>query len=449
MEGHTRIDSQRQFIERRAEELLERVAFMDEAELRWSVRVFRDCLPPAEQGEMLRHYSEHLELHQMRQVVEGFIRNYTEYALGALEAKRSTPGASLRDLTDEELQSMSAEEKWSLLKADPSALRPDQLRRELARLFLCLNFDLFHDPALGEAAVEFNAYLDLLERLAGIPHAAVEGLRDDALGAMTGLDHRDVPAVERMLGSVRETIGRPVGLEPPFDHLFGERMERWPRTAPAELPAVVDPEIQAAVQGMNLGQLRASLRVLLEVMSLEEQQREMEPLRAKYRTLDEIPEDELAALLPRLSMSLGDRNLCDFALRYRSGRLWAREKVNPGVWKKLRAQDKFMLLEADNQGMDLLQASRHLARLLLTERYELLADPAYQVGLSHQPIYRRVLDHCMRGLADPAELQRLSRDVTRMMLELEDVQSDEERAVRFARVREVIGAGVKLGPAPG
>jgi hypothetical protein len=64
---------------------------------------------------------------------------------------------------------MSATEKWSLLKVDPSALPPQQLRRELARLFLCLSFDLFHDTALGEAAVEFNAYLDLLERLGRVP----------------------------------------------------------------------------------------------------------------------------------------------------------------------------------------------------------------------------------------------------------------------------------------
>jgi len=174
MDGHPRIEGQRQYIERRGEELLERVPFMDDAELRWTVRLFRDCLPLAEQQQMLQDYSEYLELHQMRQVVEGFIPRYTEYALEALQVKGPTPGTSLRDLTEEELQSMSATEKWSLLAADSSALSADQLRRELARLFLCLSFDLFHDPGLGEAAVEFSAYLDLLERLGGMPEAAIE-----------------------------------------------------------------------------------------------------------------------------------------------------------------------------------------------------------------------------------------------------------------------------------
>lgn len=448
MEDHPRIERQQQYLERRAEELLERVPFMDDAELRWTVRVFRDCLPLAEQQEILRDYSEHLELHQMRQVVESFVRRYTEYALEALAAKRFTPGTSLRDLTDEELQSMSATEKWCLLEADPSALRPYQLRRELARLFLCVNFDLFHDTGLGEAAVEFNVYPDLLERLTGTPDAAIEGLKDEVISAMRGLNHRDVAAVERMLTALREVIGRSVDLTPPFDHLFSERMERWPRTAPAEVSAVVNPQIKAAVEGMNLTQLRTSLRVLLELMSLEEQRRELEPLKARYNTLDEIPPDTLITILPHLSMRLGDRTICDFALRYRSGRLWVREKVNPQVWKLLPLQEKFMFLEADNEAMDLLQVSRQLSRLLLTDRYELLFDPAYQVGLTYEPIYRRVLDHCMSELRDSTQRDGLNRQVTRMMLELEDLVPEEERAARFLQIREVIGTGVKLGSTP-
>src|SRR5712691_6120873 len=113
MEEHPRIESQRRYIERRADELLERIPFMGDTELRWTVRVFRDCLSAAAQEEMLGDYSEYLELHQMRQVVKSFIPRYTEHALEALQAKRLTPAASLRDLTDEELQAMSAAEKRS------------------------------------------------------------------------------------------------------------------------------------------------------------------------------------------------------------------------------------------------------------------------------------------------------------------------------------------------
>ena len=66
-----------------------------------------------------------------------------------------------------------------------------------------------------------------------------------------------------------------------------------------------------------------------------------------------------------------------------------------------------MVLEADNEAMDLLQACRQLSRLLLTERYELLLDAAYQVRLTYEPIYRPVLDHCMSELRDSARLGRL------------------------------------------
>jgi len=449
MEEHPRIAPQQRYIERRAEELLERVPFMEDAELWWTVRVLRDCLPPPAQDDLLGEYSEHLELHQMRQAVENFISRYTEHALEALEAKRFTPGTSLRDLTDEELQAMSAAEKWDLFQRDPSALHPYQVRRELARLFMCSNFSLFHDPGLGEAAVEFTVYLDLYERLGRLSDAAIEGLKEQALAALRDLDIRNAPSVERALATVRETIGLAAGLVPPFDHLFSERMERWPPTAPAALREVVNPEIQAAVEGMNVQQLQASLRVLLELMSLEEQRREMDPLKTKYPSLAKMPVEALTTLLPRLSMRLGDRTICDFALRYRAGRLWARERVNPQTWRRLRFQEKFMLLEADNEAMDLLQASRHLSRLLLTERYELLFDPAYQVGLAHQPIYHHVLDHCLREFGDAVGLRSLTREVTRMMLELEELVPDGERPGRFLGVREVIGSGLKFGPVPG
>lgn len=448
MDEHPRIAPQGRHIETRAQHLLERIPFMEDEELRWTVRLLRDCLPPAEQEEMLRNYSEHLDLHEMREVVEQFVPPYTSHALEALETKRFTAGRSLRDMTDEELQGMSAVETWDLLQQEPGALYPYQVRRELARLFMCLNFDLFHDTALGEAAIEFNAYLDLVERLGALSDQAIEELKEQAIAAMRDLNPRDVSAVELVLTTLREVIGRSAGLNPPFDSLFLTRMERWPPTTPADLPQVVNPEVTAAVEGMNLHQLQTSLRVLLELMSLEEQQRELAPLQSKHRALNDIPADVLTTFLPQLSMRLGDRIVCDFALRYRSGRLWAREGVNPQAWKLLPFQDKFMLLEADNEAMDMLQASRHLTRLLLTERYELLYDPAHQVALTHEPIYRRVLDYCMTQFKELDDLHRVTRQVTRMMLELEELVPEGERASRFLEVQQVISKILRIEEAP-
>ncbi len=105
-----------------------------------------------------------------------------------------------------------------------------------------------------------------------------------------------------------------------------------------------------------------------------------------------------------------------------------------------------MLLEADNDAMDLLQAARHLTRLLLTKRYELLFEPAHQVALTHEPLYRRLLDYCMMKVQDREQLQRVNRQVTRMMLELEQLVPEAERPGRFLDVQEVIGKMLKIDP---
>ncbi len=51
----------------------------------------------------------------------------------------------------------------------------------------------------------------------------------------------------------------------------------------------------------------------------------------------------------------------------------------------------------------------------------------------------------MSEFRDSTQLGDLNRQVTRMMLELEDLVPEKERAARFAQIREAIGTGVKLG----
>jgi len=54
----------------------------------------------------------------------------------------------------------------------------------------------------------------------------------------------------------------------------------------------------------------------------------------------------------------------------------------------------------------------------------------------------------MGELRDADELKSLSRQITRMMLELEEMVPDGERPGRFLGVREVIGTSLKVGPIP-
>src|SRR5574342_1002942 len=149
---------------------------MDEEELRWTVRMSADCLSSDERATQLGAYSEHWDVERLRHFLPTFLQQYTAIALKDLTSKEGSQGVRLADLTEEELQSMSLAEKCYLLAADPEGLRPDQLRRELARLFMCKSFDLFHDAGLSEAAVEFPAYHRVREALEARPDALVADL---------------------------------------------------------------------------------------------------------------------------------------------------------------------------------------------------------------------------------------------------------------------------------
>ena len=54
----------------------------------------------------------------------------------------------------------------------------------------------------------------------------------------------------------------------------------------------------------------------------------------------------------------------------------------------------------------------------------------------------------MKELGDPSRLERLNRQVTRMMQELEDLVPEAERATRFVQIREAIGNAIGIGSVP-
>jgi hypothetical protein len=158
MDHHARIESKRRHVRQRAQDLLERVGRMDDEELRWTVRLFVDCLPPEQRAACLGAYDERWPIEERRAFVAAFVPRYTALALAALDRAEAAGADSLASLTDEDLQGMSLAEKWALLAQGPDGCRSDQLRRELARLFMCKSYDLFHDAGLSEAAVEYPAY---------------------------------------------------------------------------------------------------------------------------------------------------------------------------------------------------------------------------------------------------------------------------------------------------
>jgi hypothetical protein len=439
----SRIESQRRFIQERAQDLLARVAQMDEEELRWTVRMFADCLSPDERAKHLKAYSEHWGVERLREFLPTFIRQYTDVALKDLTTREGGQGTRLADLTEEELQSMSLAEKCYLLAADPAGLRPDQLRRELARLFMCKSFDLFHDTGLSEAAVEFPAYHRVREALEAQPQAAVEALKAEVLARSTHLSEGTPTEVEAALAEIREAISRTLGILIPVDQLFVGQMVKLPLDRPDEVPAVSSPAEEEAPADMPVEDLATAFLVLTDLMSLREWEEYILPLQRQYRSITEIPPEVLRSVLGRLSGQMGDRRITDFAERYRSGRMVAERKMDREVWGLLSFADRLTVLERDNRTMDVAQTARHLAKILFSFQYDMLFDAGFQVDLLRSPRYQRLVNRLLGGEETGRSVDELTQAVTRKMLELEALPS-EARPPRLQEIRALIAAALGL-----
>ena len=445
MDRRTRIAAKRRYIRQRAQDLLGRVVRMDDEELRWTVRVFADCLTPRERAECLGPYDERWPLEERRRLVATFIRRYTEVALAALDRAQIVTGDGLATLTDEDLQGMALVEKWQRVADDPAGLRPDQLRRELARLFMCKSFDLFHDAGLSEAAVEYPVYHRVREALEAQPDAVIADLVMVAASLADRLRSRNAREVEDALAEVRGAIGQRLGIVVPPDRIFAGQMRRLPvdHSAPSEEPASPDP--RPAPPEMPGADLSTALLVAADLMTQREVEEHLLPLRRQFRSIADVPGPELRALLTRIWTLLGDRRLTDFAERYRSGRMVAEHKVAPEIWRLLPQSEQRAMLERDNRAMDVGQAARHLAKIFFSYQYDMLCDAGFHVDLLRSPRYQQLVHRlaaCESG-ADARRLAVLTETVTLQMLELEILASD-ARGTRLQAIRTLIAATLDL-----
>ena len=448
MQPPVRIEAQGRLIQQRAEELLARVNQMDEEELRWTVRIFADCLSPAERAAHLGEYSEHWSLEQLRRFAPGFVQRYTELALEDLKSKAASPGTQLAKLTNEELQSMSLAEKWNLVAKNPGELRPDQARRELARLFMCKSFELFHDVGLSEAVVEFPAYHQVRDALEREGDELVENLLQRVLGGFARLSHGNPEEVGSALAEIREAIGEAVGIRVSADQLFVDQMVRLPQDRPDAPLKSAPRQASQAISGMSAEDLAVTFLVLTDLMSLKEWEEHLLPLQHTYGSLAAIPPGSLRCLLSRLVNRIGDRRITDSVERYRSGRLMVEPKIDGGAWKALSFSERLAILEKDNRGMDITQVARHIAKIVFSYHYDVLFDAGFHVDLLRVPSYQDLINRLIASCPDGShghiawpQFDELTRSVTRMMLELESL-APEARPVRFQEIRSLIAAAL-------
>jgi hypothetical protein len=444
MDRETRITAKRRYIRQREQDLLSRVPRMDDEELRWSVRVLADCLPSQQRAECLGPYDERWPIDKRRPLVVGFIQRYTQLALEALERATAAPDG-LTALTDEDLQGMSLAEKWLRVVDEPSGLRPDQLRRELARLFMCKSRDLFHDAGLSEAAVEYPAYQRVRDALEGQPDAAIADLVAVVVGQSPRLRSDVTSDVDGALRLIREAIGRRLGVVIPAERLFAGQMSRLPLDHADQTPEPASTERVRAFWEMPGVDLSTAFLMVADLMTEREVEEHLLPLRRQFRSIAEVPGPELRALLGRIWALLGDRRLTDFAERYRSGRMIAEAKLAPEVWAALTQPERLAILERDNRTMDVGQAARHLAKIFFSFQYDTLFDALFHVDLLRSPRYQQVVRRltACESSADARRLAVLNGAVTQQMLELESLPQDARRT-RLQEIRTLIAATLDL-----
>jgi hypothetical protein len=310
---------------------------------------------------------------------------------------------------------------------------------------MCGNYDLYHDSGLSESSVEFPIYHQVQERLMGLPEDRVLALAARVQEMTAGLDQLSPEQADEVLARIRSAIGGSVDVHQPMESLVGGRMAKLPLVAEpttAELAA----DVKEAIGTMTPEELKRSFFVLLDLMTLEEIRRDLAQLQGQYQSAHNIPPEILSALVPIIAAKLGDRNLCDFADRYRNGRMLAMPPVGDQVWSLLPTDERLKLLEQDNDRMDLAQSSRHLAKIFLSLEYRLLFDPDAQVRILESNGYQRLVSKLFLDFGQPEEgrrLRELNRVVSRMMLEAE-ATPEADRDNRLLQIRKVIGTALDL-----
>jgi hypothetical protein len=432
-------------LEEREHDLLQGLDDMGLDELRWTVRYLADSLSGERWQTVLAGYHEQLAVDRTRTFLERLARECTQLAILDLEAKRGAAADRLQGLTDTDLQSMSAMEKWEMIAAEPRGLDPVRLARELARLALCIQVDLLYDPTLARAVIEFPGYFQLQEALWRLSPNEIQSLSDLAAAEIPALKGLPAAEVPERLAQVRQQIARSAGFSLPLEVHLGASMERLPREffppGGADEPSP-DRLAEAAkhLEGLSPQELRLNLQVLADQLSLREFQELMDPHRSKYPNLSQMPVEALRRVVATISLHMGNRGLTDFIQRYRTGKLVASPPVNSEVWNLLPQEGRLRLLEQDNASMDLAQVARHLARILLSHEYQMLDDETVQMNLVTSASYQDLV-HRLMQLGDgngQSTLLALNQAVTRMTLAMESAPR-EGRAEALEHIRRAIG----------
>ncbi len=366
-------------LEDRHEKILSALDELSDWHLRFTVRIFGDCLDEEKRKELLGNYTEYWTDAELRQFVRNFVPAYAEYALAELiEKKKDGERFDPPWITQEEYQEMAAREKWPRIAAFLEHVTPLQLRREIAKAAMLFRPYMLSDPGFNEGVLEFTLYFDLLDRLAALSEGELRAAaREIAPLVESAVVAKKIEESEAILRQVRERAARAAGIPKDPEYLLGPEMERYPREAPAGWKVR---ELRNTLKAMPLADLRLAALSHLDLLTTEETRELVIPFTARYPSFHGIPSSGLRELVLAIAERVSDRAITFFFERYLSGRMAMTPAVAYLVWKLMPEEERLSRLRDDNAKMDQAMMSRHLARFLLSASTAELADADRQIA---------------------------------------------------------------------
>ena len=436
----------RRRLEDRSANLLVNLDELPEAQLRYTMRVFGDCLDEQARGKMFQGYSEHQNEKELREFAKAFVPAYTEHAVAELEEKKKD-GERFEPpfLTREEYQEMSVREKWPLIAERLDAVDPLQLRREVARAAMLFRPYMLSDPGFNEGVLEFSLYFDLLARLEQVPDGK---LRETASRIAAGIAQAVAAGAtnegEERLRGIRTAVASVAGLPADPEMLIGSPMEKYPREMPAEFRLR---DLTRTLASMSLKDLRLSALAHLDLLTAEEVRRFVSPFFAKYPSFFEMPSKGLRELILAVAEGVGDRTIAYFVDRYGTGRMAMTKAVDYIVWKLMPEEERIAMLRADNERMDSAMLSRHLARILHSESEMILSDVGRQIILLTDEGFEADHGEILKGLGgDGGERIKRLYDVVTLSLTRAAGQRGEEREATYRAMRKAVADAAGIPP---
>ena len=434
-------------LENRSANIMANLEKLGEGHLRFTMRIFGDCLDEEARGKLLAGYTEYWTEKELRSFAKEFVPAYTEYAVTELlEKKKDGERFHPPYLTQEEYQEMAVREKWPRIAEHLEEVSPLQLRREVARMGMLFRPYMLSDPGFNEGVLEFALYFDLLDRLSVVPTADLRtAAREIAPLVGSAVAAKSIGECEIILPRIRAIAAKAARLPADPETLLGPGMERYPREAP---PGWKLRELRMTLETMSLKDLRLSALVHVDILTTEEVREIVSPFMARFPSFYEIPGNALRELIVAIAGSVTDRLITYFFDRYSTGRMVMTKPVSFLVWKLSPEEEKLRLLREDNERMDSAMMARHLARFLRSSSPAELGDAGRQISLLTNENFTSNHGSILKNLGGGQEgegVKRLYDQVTVLALRMM-YRREAEKQEMFDAIRAMIAETAGIPP---